>query len=338
MILFRTLKIEITIRVHSTGSNVQQKAKFSQRQFLWKWERDCLNNFFRCNDHHRNQSHHHPHHWGQLYIYINLGKLNVRGFKLKLNGILTFPLFDDCITIILSSLHTTIKLNNNRGFVLQVIIMGEVWIQPRAIKMISYGSRKTNLCKVTCKRNIHWRLFPWKRKMCEISWPLLTLMILVKVESHIPWESGWTSEEDPHFHFSFFPLKVVTKTWTKRHHVDHHYHHVAIIISVIMNDEVSGDANDGDDDDSEAQVSCVRETNWCFQGIAYVLHLRIPTNYEESRETTKDQHIKTNDNIWTYRPGGLIHSRQRLINHRIPKNTTNERFQLLPLGRPSKTT
>ena len=164
MILFRTLKIEITIRVHSTGSNVQQKAKFSQRQFLWKWERDCLNNFFRCNDHHRNQSHHHPHHWGQLYIYINLGKLNVRGFKLKLNGILTFPLFDDCITIILSSLHTTIKLNNNQSFVLKVINMGEVWIQPRAIKMISYGSRKTNLCKVTCKRNIRWRLFHGKGK------------------------------------------------------------------------------------------------------------------------------------------------------------------------------
>ena len=98
-----------------------------------------------------------------------------------------------------------------------------------------------------------------------------------------------------------------------------------------MNDEVNGDANDDDDDDSEAQVSCVRETNWCFQGIAYVLHLRIPTNYEESRETTKDQHIKTNDNIWTYRHSGLIHSRQRLISHRIPKNTTNEQFQLLPL-------
>ena len=91
-------------------------------------------------------------------------------------------------------------------------------------------------------------------------------------------------------------------------------------------------------DADDEQVLGVRETNWCFQGIAYVLHLRIPTNYEESRETTKDQHIKTNDNIWTYRAGGLIHSRQRLINHRIPKNTTNERFQLLPLGRPSKTT
>ena len=137
MILFRTLKIEITIRVHSTGSNVQQKAKFSQRQFLWKWERDCLNNFFCCNDHHRNQSHHHPHHWGKLYIYINLGKLNVRGFKLKLNGILTFPLFDDCITIILSSLHTTIKLNNNQSFVLQVINMGEVWIRPVLLRWLA---------------------------------------------------------------------------------------------------------------------------------------------------------------------------------------------------------
>ena len=169
-----------------------------------------------CNDHHGIQCHHHPHHWDQLYIYINLGKLNVRGFKLKLNGILTFPLFDDCITIILSSLHTTIKLNNNRSSVLKVINMGEVWIQQRAIKMISYGSRKTNLCKVTCKRNIHWRLFPWKRKMCEISWPLLTLMILLKVESHIPWESGWTSEEDPHFHFSFFPLKSCNQDLNKK--------------------------------------------------------------------------------------------------------------------------
>ena len=31
VIPFRALKIEITIRVHSTGSNVQQKAKFSQQ-------------------------------------------------------------------------------------------------------------------------------------------------------------------------------------------------------------------------------------------------------------------------------------------------------------------
>ena len=79
-------------------------------------------------------------------------------------------------------------------------------------------------------------------------------------------------------------------------------------------------------DADDAQVLGVRETNWCFQGIAYVLHLRIPTNYEESRETTKDQHIKTNDNTWTYRHSGLIHSRQRLISHRIPKNATNDQF------------
>ena len=29
-------------------------------------------------------------------------------------------------------------------------------------------------------------------------------------------------------------------------------------------------------DADDEQVLGVRETNWCFQGIAYVLHLRIP--------------------------------------------------------------
>ena len=41
-------------------------------------------------------------------------------------------------------------------------------------------------------------------------------------------------------------------------------------------DHDNQDDHDDYDDDDDMQVLGVRETNWCFQGIAYVLHLRIP--------------------------------------------------------------
>ena len=47
------------------------------------------------------------------------------------------------------------------------------------------------------------------------------------------------------------------------------------------------DCDDGDD----VQVFGVRETNWCFQGIAYVLHLGIPNKPQKSQNTPKPQTI-----------------------------------------------
>ena len=55
--------------------------------------------------HHHHHHHPHPHHHDQSYIYINLGKLNVRGFELKLSGILTFPLFHYIIILFHSHHH-----------------------------------------------------------------------------------------------------------------------------------------------------------------------------------------------------------------------------------------
>ena len=43
------------------------------------------------------------------------------------------------------------------------------------------------------------------------------------------------------------------------------------------------DDNDDYDDDDDMQVLGVRETNWCFQGIAYVLHLRILNKPQDLR-------------------------------------------------------
>ena len=47
------------------------------------------------------------------------------------------------------------------------------------------------------------------------------------------------------------------------------------------------DHQDDYDDGDDMQVLGVRETNWCFQGIAYVLHLRIPNKPQRITEYPK---------------------------------------------------
>ena len=45
--------------------------------------------------------------------------------------------------------------------------------------------------------------------------------------------------------------------------------------------------------DDDAQVLGVRETNWCFQGIAYVLHLRIPNKPQTIAKAESEKSIET---------------------------------------------
>ena len=46
-------------------------------------------------------------------------------------------------------------------------------------------------------------------------------------------------------------------------------------------------------DADDAQVLGVRETNWCFQGIAYVLHLRIPNKPQTIAKAESEKSIET---------------------------------------------
>ena len=48
-------------------------------------------------------------------------------------------------------------------------------------------------------------------------------------------------------------------------------------------DHDNQDDHDDYDDDDDMQVLGVRETNWCFQGIAYVLHRRILNKPQDLR-------------------------------------------------------
>ena len=48
-------------------------------------------------------------------------------------------------------------------------------------------------------------------------------------------------------------------------------------------DHDNQDDHDDYDDHDDMQVLGVRETNWCFQGIAYVLHLRILNKPQDLR-------------------------------------------------------
>ena len=46
-------------------------------------------------------------------------------------------------------------------------------------------------------------------------------------------------------------------------------------------------------DADDEQVLGVRETNWCFQGIAYVLHLRIPNKPQTITKAESEKSIET---------------------------------------------
>ena len=49
-------------------------------------------------------------------------------------------------------------------------------------------------------------------------------------------------------------------------------------------------------DADDEQVLGVRETNWCFQGIAYVLHLRIPNKPQTIAKAESEKRIETPTN------------------------------------------
>ena len=98
------------------------------------------------------------------------------------------------------------------------------------------------------------------------------------------------------------------------------------------------DHQDDYDDGDDMQVLGVRETNWCFQGIAYVLHLRIPNKPQKSQNTPKSQIIseypksqqKSQNTQSTTQIPRILGIPQKFVkyprnyqNHRIPMQTTN---------------